>query len=211
MAKYLPISLNLEKRSVLIFGGGSKAMEKIEKLLPYAPVLTVAATKVTPTVKQWKEESKLRLVKSDFTNAQEVIDSVKPKLVVIADAEEESIPVLYKVCVRNGIDVHTVDHKAYSTFLFPAVAKKEPAPTTIQKMKDQIPSYFTAATEQLSSLPKKLMQTEFNPKSFATIYRSFMEAALKENRLLSVEEMEALAQTYIEEKSCKHYISIIPL
>ena len=200
MAKYLPISLNLEKRSVLVFGGGSKAMEKIEKLFPCAPVLTVAATKVTPTVKQWKEENKIRLVKSDFTNAQTVIDSVKPKLVVIADVEDEFIPTLYKICVRGGIEVHTVDHKEYSTFLFPTAVKKEPAPTAMQKMKDQIPSYLSAATEQLTSLPKKLMQTEYNPKSFATIYRSFMEAALKENRLLSVEEMEALAQTYIDEK-----------
>ena len=202
MAKYLPISLNLEKRSVLIFGGGSKAMEKIEKLFPYAPVLTVAASKVTPTIKQWKEENKLRLIKSDFTNAQAVLDSVNPKLVVIADAEEENIPSLYKTCVRNGIDVHTAGRKEYSTFLFPAAAKKEtaPAPTAIQKMKEQIPSYITTATEQLTSLPKKLIQTEFNPKNFATIYRSFMEAALKENRLLSVEEMEALAQTYIDEE-----------
>ena len=197
MAKYLPISLNLEKRSVLIFGGGSKAMEKIEKLLPYAPVLTVAATKVTPSVKQWKEENKLRLVKSDFTNAQELIDSVKPKLVVIADAEEDMIPFLYKICVRNGIDVHTADRKEYSTFLFPTVVKKDVTPSAIQKVKD-LPSYFSAASEQLASLPKKLMQTEFNPKTFATIYKSFMEAALKENRLLSMEEMEALAQTYID-------------
>lgn len=202
MAKYLPISLNLEKRSVLIFGGGSKAMEKIEKLFLYAPVLTVAASKVTPTIKQWKEENKLVLVKSDFTNAQAIIDSVKPKLVVIADAEAEFIPALYKICVRNGIDVHTVDHKEYSTFLFPSVTKKEtvPVPTTIQKMKDQIPSYFSAATEQLTSLPKKLMQSEFNPKTFAAIYKSFMTAALKENRLLSMEEMEALAQMYIDGK-----------
>ena len=202
MAKYLPVSLNFEKRSVLIFGGGSKAMEKIEKLLPYSPVLTVAASKVTPTVKQWKEENKLRLVRSDFTNAQALLDSVKPKLVLIADADEEMIPFLYKTCIRNGVDVHTVDRKEYSTFLFPGITKKDPssAQGAVQKMKDQIPSYFTAATEQLSALPKKLMQTEINPKSFATIYRSFMEAALKENRLLSMDEMEALAQTYIDEK-----------
>lgn len=202
MAKYLTVSLNLEKHSVLIFGGGSKAMEKIEKLFPCAPVLTVAASKVTPTIKQWKEENKLRLVKSDFTNVQSLLDSVKPKLVVIADAEPEKIPALYKICVQNGVDVHTVDHKEYSTFLFPAVIKKEPAPapSAVQRMKE-IPSHLSAASEQLASLPKKLMaQTDFNAKSFATIYKSFLEAALKENRLLSVDEMEALAQTYIDEK-----------
>ena len=131
MAKYLPISLNLEKRSVLIFGGGSKAMEKIEKLFPYAPVLTVAASKVTPSIKQWKEENKLRLMKSDFTNIQSVLDSVNPKLVVIADVEEEKIPAVYKICIKNGIDVHTVDHKEYSTFLFPSVTKKETAPDPV--------------------------------------------------------------------------------
>lgn len=201
MAKYLSVSLNLEKRSVLIFGGGSKAMEKIEKLFPCAPVLTVASSKVTPTIKQWKEENKIRLVKSDFTNVQSLLDSVKPKLVVIADAEPEKIPALYKICVQNGIDVHTVDHKEYSTLLFPAVKKEPaPAPSAVQRMKE-IPSHLSAASEQLASLPQKLIsQTEFNPKSFATIYKSFLEAALKENRLLSVDEMEALAQTYIDEK-----------
>lgn len=202
MAKYLSVSLNLEKRSVLIFGGGSKAMEKIEKLFPCAPVLTVAASKVTPTLKQWKEENKIRLVKSDFTNAQTLLDSVKPRLVVIADVEAEQIPALYKTCIQNGVDVHTVDHKEYSTFLFPTVTKKEPAPapSAVQRMKE-IPSHLSMASEQLTSLPKKLMsQTEFNPKTFATIYKSFLEAALKENRLLSLDEMEALAQTYIDEK-----------
>ncbi len=202
MAKYLPISLNLEKRSVLIFGGGSKAMEKIEKLFPCAPVLTVAASKVTPTVKQWKEENKIRLVKSDFTNAQAVLDSVKPKLVIIADVETEKIRALYEICIRNGVEVHTVEHKECSTFMFPTVKKQDPipaSPTAIQKMKDQIPMYMGAVSEQLASLPKKLMtQTEFNPKSFIAIYKSFLEAALRENRLLSMEEMEALAQTYIE-------------
>jgi hypothetical protein len=120
---------------------------------------------------------------------------------VIADAEPEKIPALYKICVQNGIDVHTVDHKEYSTLLFPAVKKEPaPAPSAAQRMKE-IPSHLSAASEQLASLPKKLMsQTEFNPKSFATIYKSFLEAALKENRLLSVDEMEALAQTYIDEK-----------
>ncbi|MBQ3490022.1 MAG: hypothetical protein IJA86_05495 [Clostridia bacterium] len=203
MAKYLPISLNLEKRSVLIFGGGSKAMEKIEKLFPCAPVLTVTASKITPTIKQWKEEQKLRLVKSDFTNAQAVLDSVKPKLVIIADVQPEKIPALYTTCIRNGVEVHTVEHKEYSTFMFPVVKKQEivsvASPTAIQKMKEQIPLYLSALSEQLTSLPKKFMsQTEFNPKSFITIYKSFLEAALRENRLLSMEEMEALAQTYIE-------------
>ena len=192
MAKYLSISLNLENRGVLIFGGGSKAMEKIEKLLPSAPILTVAASKVTPSIKQWKEENKLRLMKSDFTNIQSVLDSVKPKLVVIADVEEEKIPAVYKICIKNGIEVHTVDHKEYSTFLFPSVAKKETAPA---------PSFSPMQKlEQFAALPKKLIPTDVNPKMFATIYKSFMEAALKENRLLSMEEMETLAQKYIDEK-----------
>ena len=119
---------------------------------------------------------------------------------MIADAEPEKIPALYKTCIQNGVEVHTVDHKEYSTFLFPAVAKKEPAPapSAVQRIKE-IPAHIGAASEQLTSLPKKLLsQTEFNPKTFAAIYKSFLEAALKENRLLSVEEMEALAQTYIK-------------
>ena len=192
MAKSLPISLNIEKRGVLIFGGGSKAMEKIEKLLPCAPVLTVAASKVTPSIKQWKEENILRLLKSDFTNVQSLLDSVKPKLVVIADVEEEQIPSIYKICIKNGMDVHTVDHKEYSTFLFSSVVKKESAP---------VPSFSPMQKlEQLSALPKKLIPADVNPKMFATIYKSFMEAALKENRLLSMEEMETLAEKYINAK-----------
>ena len=192
MAKYLPISLNIEKRGVLIFGGGSKAMEKIEKLVPYTPVLTVAASKVTPSIKQWKEENKLRLMKSDFTNIQAVLDSVKPKLVVIADVEEEQIPSVYKTCIKNGIDVHTVDRKEYSTFLFSSSAKKESAPVSSVSPMQKL--------EQFAALPKKLIPADVNPKMFATIYKSFMEAALKENRLLSMDEMETLAQKYINGK-----------
>ena len=215
MANYLPVFFNVENRPILIFGGGSKAYEKIEKLLPYGPDLTVAAEKVTPTIKQLGKEKKISIVKSSGSNAKSLISRLQPIFVIIADVEPEMIGSIFSICIKYDVNVHTVDQKDFCTFTFPSVIQRknlsiavfasEASPDVIKWILDRIEKTLPAAIdgmmEHFGALRQKLMERGANLKSgkFATMYREFLDAALRENRMLSTGEMSQIMTKYINE------------
>ena len=215
MAMYYPFYLNIEKRPILIFGGGSKAYEKIEKLLPYAPALTVAAEKVTPTIKRYSEEKKLTLVRSNGSDAQELISRLHPVLVIIADVDDSKIAGIFKVCRKNSIEVHTVDKREFSTFLFPSVIRRKnfsvavstfgASPAAAKWVREYIeralPVSIDGMLEHLSTLRQTLAERGADLKSgrFATMYREIVDTSLNENRMLSAVEMGQIMAKYIDE------------
>ena len=215
MANYLPLSFNIENRPILIFGGGSKAYEKIEKLLPYGPALTVAAEKVTPTIKQLGKEKKISVVRSNGSNAWALIARLKPLFVIIADVDVETIASIFKTCRKTNTEVHTVDQKDFCTFAFPSVIQKknlsiavsaygasaEAAKWVIDHIEKALPSAIDSALEHLATFRLNLAEKASGLKSgkFATIYRDFLDTALRENRMLSAGEMAQLMAKHIEE------------
>ena len=215
MANYLPLSFNIENRPILIFGGGSKAYEKIEKLLPYGPALTVAAERVTPTIKQLGKEKKISVVRSNGSNAWALIARLKPLFVIIADVDVETIASIFKTCRKTNTEVHTVDQKDFCTFAFPSVIQKknlsiavsasgasaEAAKWVIEHIEKSLPTAIDSTLEHFATFRQKLAEKASGIKSskFVTIYRDFLDTALRENRMLSAGEMAQLMAKHIEE------------
>ena len=215
MRNDLPLYFNIEKRPILIFGGGGKAYEKIEKLLPYGPALTVAAEKVTPTVKKLGESKKISIVRGNGSNADALIARLKPFLVIIADTDEETIASVFKACRKKGADVHTVDRPEFSTVLFPSVIQRKnfsvaisasgASPAAVKQIKEHIEKILPAAIESIpeyfDTLRQKLAEKSANLKSgkFAAIYREFLDTAIRENRMLTAGEMTDIMTKYIDE------------
>ena len=50
---YFPFFIDLEGKGGLVIGGGSVALRKVEKLLPYGPKLTVMAPEILPEIKKY--------------------------------------------------------------------------------------------------------------------------------------------------------------
>ena len=215
MANYLPLSFNIENRPILIFGGGSKAYEKIDKLMPYGPSLTVAAEKVTPAIKQLGKEKQIALVRSNGSNAGTLIARLKPIFVIIADVDAETIASIFKACRKTNTEVHTVDQKDFCTFTFPSVIQKknlsiavsaagasaDAAKWVIDHIEKTLPSAIDSTLEHFAAFRQKLAEKASGLKSgkFATIYRDFLDTALRENRVLSAGEMAQLMAKHIEE------------
>lgn len=215
MANYLPLSFNIENRPILIFGGGSKAYEKIEKLLPYGPRLTVAAEKVIPVIKQLGKEKKISVVRSNGSNAWMLLARLKPVFVIIADVDAEAIASIFKTCRKNNTEVHTVDQKDFCTFHFPSVIQKknlsiavaatgasaEAARWVVNHIEKSLPAAIDSTLEHLAAFRLKLAEKSAGLKSskFVTIYRDFLDTALRENRVLSAGEMAQLMAKHMEE------------
>lgn len=214
MANYFPLYCNIEKRPILIFGGGSKAYEKISKLLPCGPALTVAAEKVTPTIKQFAEMKKITLHRSNGSDAQALISRLHPKLVIIADVDDDKIEGIFKICRKNGTEVNTVGKTEFSTVLFPAVIQRNnlsiavstfgKSPAAAKWVRDHIERSLPMAVEGITghfdTLRKKLTEKiDFQPTQFSEIYQDILNTALSENRMLSAAEMADLVAKYVDE------------
>lgn len=61
---YFPFFIELSGKDGLIAGGGRVALQKLEKLLPYGPRLTVAAPEIIPEISALQE---IRLVRRGFS------------------------------------------------------------------------------------------------------------------------------------------------
>ncbi len=215
MANYYPFYFDIKKRPILIFGGGSKAYEKIEKLLPCAPSLTVAAEKVTPTIKRYSEEKKLSLIRSNGSDAQELISRLHPLLVIIADVDDAKIADIFRTCRKNGVEVHTVDRQEFSTFLFPSVIRRKnfsvavstfgESPAAAKWVREYIeralPVSLDGMLEHFKTIRQTLAERGADLKSgrFATMYREIIDTSLQENRMLNAVEMGQLMAKYIND------------
>jgi len=215
MANYLPVSLDVENRRILIFGGGGKVYERIEKLLGYAPALTVAAERVTPSIKRLGEEKKISIVRSDGANAGTLISRLHPVLVIVADVEEETAKAIFTLCKKSGTEVYTEGRREYSTVLFPSVIRRKnisvtvtaagASPDAVKQLRDHIENALAAAIDGIptyvDALRQKLSESGAMLKSgkFATMYREFLEAAMRANGAISADDVAQIMGRYVDE------------
>lgn len=114
---YFPFFVDVSNGDGLIVGGGRVALRKIEKLLPYAPRLTVCAPSFLPEV---EAVPGLTLVRGPFTPAL-----LEGKLFVIAATSDDALnSEIAALCRKRRIFVNTVDRRDQCTFLFPALVKR---------------------------------------------------------------------------------------
>ena len=215
MANYLPISINIENRPILIFGGGSKAYEKIEMLLAHGANLTVAAEKVTPSIKELGKSKKISIVKSNGSNAKSLISRLQPVFVILADVEPETIAAVFHVCRKQDVDVHTVDYKDFCTFTFPSVIQRDnisvavsaygASADAVKWVKERIEKVLPIAVDGMAgyfgALRQKMTEKSANLKSkkIVAMYREFLDTAMRENRVLTAGEMTQIMSKYIDE------------
>ena len=116
---YFPFFVEISDGDGLIVGGGRVALRKIEKLLPYAPRLTVCAPSFLPEV---EAVPGLTLVRGPFRSAM-----VDDKLFVISATDDDDLNAeIAALCREKRVPVNVVDDREKCTFLFPALVKRGP-------------------------------------------------------------------------------------
>lgn len=114
---YFPFFMDLEGKKGLIVGGGTTALRKAEKLLPYGPELTVASPELCPEL---RDLPGLELLRRPFELAM-----LEGRFFVIAATDDRSLNhQIAALCRRRGILVNVVDDREACTFLFPALVKR---------------------------------------------------------------------------------------
>lgn len=112
-----PFFIEIDGRDALIVGGGTVALRKIEKLLPYGPRLTVTAPEVSEEI--WRVPG-LRIFPRPFRPE----DLEGMAFVVAATGDRTLDRRVAALCRERSILVNAADDPAACTFFFPALVKR---------------------------------------------------------------------------------------
>lgn len=115
-----PIFLKLEGHKVLIVGGGQIAEQKIEGVLRSATDVTVIAPQVTPRIRLWAHQQKLKHVGLEFRPGM-----AKGYFLVIAATDSEHVNrAVYEEARNSGALSNAVDDPGYCDFYAPALVSR---------------------------------------------------------------------------------------
>ena len=113
---YFPFYIDIENKNILVVGGGTVALRKIEKLLPFKPNITVVSPKISIEI--------LRL-NVNTINREFADGDLENVFCVISATDDEQVNAhIFDLCSAKNILVNTVDDKEKCEFIFPALVQK---------------------------------------------------------------------------------------
>ena len=116
MKPYFPLFIPLAGKGVLIAGGGTVALRKAEKLVPYGPALRVVAPEILPALEQLAASERRTFRPADLDGGW--------ALVIAATDDPACNREIAALCRARGVPVNAVDDPAGCTFFFPALAQR---------------------------------------------------------------------------------------
>jgi len=115
--KTFPINLVLKKLPILVIGGGTVAEEKIRKILPFKPRITVVSPKITVYLKKLITNKKIfhhhAIYKTNYLQRQQ--------LVIAATNNKAINEQIFNDAQKQNLLVNTVDDPELCNFIFPAI------------------------------------------------------------------------------------------
>ena len=148
---YFPFFVDLAGQRGLIVGGGTVALRKVEKLLPYGPGLTVVAPEPVSELAALPVE----LTRRPFQET----DLDRADFVIAATDDEQENHRISALCQERRLPVNVVDDKGACSFLFPALVRRGnlsvgvstggSSPTAAIWLKKQIEGLLPEQTEEI--------------------------------------------------------------
>lgn len=175
-----PFFVNIEGARGLIIGTGKHAEEKIQRLQPYGPCLTIIP------------EGKFK--ESDLEPV--------PAFVIAAGDDREENHRISVLCRERRIPVNVVDDQEYCDFIFPSLISHgnlsvgictngaSPAAGVLlkRKIEEQIPENMEEILNFLQEVRPVIAKTLTDKKQRFTFYYELAEICMAENRVLKEEE-----------------------
>lgn len=117
---YFPALLQLEDRRVLLVGGGSIALEKLEKLLDFTKEITIIAKEVSLEVETLAKEHCLRVLPRAYYKNE----ALNYDIVIVATDTINLHKQIFEETRQSRTLVNSVDDTRYCDFIFPSYVKR---------------------------------------------------------------------------------------
>ena len=183
---WFPMFVQLKGAEALLVGGGTVALRKAEKLLPYGPHIKVVAPDIIPELAALPG---LTLCRRPF--AESDLQGT-PALVIAATDEPALNRNIAALCREKRIPVNVVDDPEACGFLFPALVRRGrlsvgistggASPTAAVWLKERIesilPPHFGTALDRLEALRPALKAQVPDERDRAARFRAAFEREL---------------------------------
>ena len=198
---YFPFFQNIDRQPGLVVGGGTVALRKIKKLLPFGPQLTVIAPRISPDLRILPG---LTLLERPFLPG----DEANMSFVIAATDHRDINREISLRCQQARIPVNVVDDPELCSFIFPALVQNGDltvgistggsSPTAAICLKEQIqqmiPEHFDEILEFLHTQREFIRENCPTESARHHILRRLFFAAVEAGRPLHEEEVCALCK-----------------
>lgn len=200
---YFPFFVDLDGKRGLIVGGGTVALRKVEKLLPYGPRLTVVAAEVRD---QFFGIPGVTILRTPFT--EELLEEAD---FVIAATDDKGLNHrVAHLCRERNIPVNVVDDREACTFLFPALVKRGDlsvgistggtSPTAAiylkNRIRDLLPQGFERILAFLDTVREEVRETVPVETERSQFFARLFEACMEKGEPLSPEELRTMLDNF---------------
>ena len=119
------IDLKLDKKTVIVVGGGAEAYRKTQSFVDSGAKIWVISKDFSYGIQKLGEEKKVALLKTEIQNAKTFVESLNPKPDILLAATNNPKLNLELIKSAKSVDciVYSVDSPALSDFILLAVAK----------------------------------------------------------------------------------------
>lgn len=195
---YFPFFADIENMNILVVGGGTVALRKIEKLLPFSPAITVVAPQIDKRITALT----VNVIRSEFE--PELLNGAN--VVIAATDKREVNRQIAQLCREKNIPVNAVDDKEQCSFIFPSLVKKGnltvgistggASPTAAIWLKEQInamlPDNLPLILDYLESLRPAIKESVATEEKRAEIYKELFALCLQKGSTPSDEELREI-------------------
>ena len=181
---YFPFCIDIKNKKCVVVGGGTVALQKIEKLIMFEPKITVIAPEISDDILSIEG---IRIIKRAFLDRD--LDDVF--FVITATNDGALNERIFRMCAEKSILVNTVDDKDKCSFIFPAIIKRENV-TAAVSTDGKSPIYARYLRKQIEKLLDE--RTDKIIEILSSV-RSAIESEIstEENRKLAFEKILAIA------------------
>lgn len=196
---YFPFFMDIAGQPGLIIGGGTVALRKVEKLLPYGPELTVVSPDFCPELEEMEGIFRIR---REFSP-----QDVENRAFVIAASDDRAVNRrAAELCRARGIPVNAVDDREACTFLFPALVRRGElsvgistggaSPTAAIWLKERIgellPENFGELLDWLDSLRDRVRREVPEERDRKRVFQALFARCMASGAPCGEEELRAL-------------------
>lgn len=202
--EYYPIFFDLNGRSVLVIGGGSLALEKVNGLLAAQACVTVVAPNLNEDLGDLHEAGQIEHLAREYQTG----DMQDRALVMAADDDPAGNAALRADARAIGVPLNAADDPANCDFILPAVVRESPltlaistgggSPAMARRVREELTEYLNAETSSLAELVAEVRTELRQQDKFAAIPSEAWQAAMDAQlRILLAQRRRPEAKTLL--------------
>lgn len=117
MSNYYPIYLDIENKPILIVGGGTVALRKVETLLEYGALVRIVSPRIIPELQDMVNKGQCEWIPREYSD-----EDIKDSLLIFSCTEKEEVNAqVAQDAKANNRSINVVDDPDKCSFIVPSI------------------------------------------------------------------------------------------